>query len=287
MSDNITQEQVLKSAFYSGSKQVSENVRSRLLRRINRWFFKEIREITTHDESVQVEEFEQLLQEFDVDVDYLVCDCGTLLHYLAELANCAALITWLIEVKNLDPRAINKKGKTPLWYAVKYGKLANVKALIGYYDAEYLNRMCNRHDDTLLHITLYSYWRENNGFTLMASEMIAVLLEAGMNPNLQGYCGATVLHYVVKDMKRDADDMEVAKLLVHYGAVMSIKNHSGDTVYDIAKENGHESEVITLLQWKQKMVRQRLLKESIRHFMETRAQKEEPIAQVEEPAKLL
>ncbi|KAJ5078556.1 ankyrin repeat domain-containing protein [Anaeramoeba ignava] len=97
-------------------------------------------------------------------------------------------------------------------YSIEYVKLFCEKIP----DINYVNE-----NETILHKVLRNYPGPNK-------EIVIILLEAGANPNLQNK-GFTGLHIIVSSYYNE----DIFRLLLKYGADISIKNNKGETPLDL------------------------------------------------------
>ena len=75
-------------------------------------------------------------------------------------------------------------------------------------------------------------WRRRAG----RSQISAVLLQAGANPNAQDRFGRTALQEVAQ-----RGDLVLAKLLLRHGADATIASRHGDDALQLARRTGHDA----------------------------------------------
>ena len=154
-------------------------------------------------------------------------DGGTALHYAAFYNSNSKVTHWLIK-KGAKVNALDKQGKSPLYYAIK----------------PFLKSGCLGMGNM---VKPFLFWvkKENKLLTKQYKDhlkKIKVLLKNKANVNLELAKGDTLLHYIMSV----SDNVEVLQLALKYGANLNARNKKGDSVLHSAVANNTN---IKLLKW--------------------------------------
>jgi ankyrin repeat protein len=159
----------------------------------------------------------QLLYQHGADVDIRGYGKRTLLC-VASYGH-RGIVEWLLH-RGADPNIGGQTGWTPLHFATAFGRTEIAEILLQY------KAVVNAQDDagrTPLH--LVSKW-EHVDFTRL-------LLEHGADVNSKDVDRCTPLHLAYDRM------LDIARLLVGYGANLDLEDYKGRTVSQVASERGH------------------------------------------------
>lgn len=177
----------------------------------------------------------ELLIAHGADVNWLWDDekegWGTPLH-IAALKNNVEMVSRLLD-NGADPNLRSKfsSGTTPLHWALREGNVECAQALL----------------DNGAEVDLATDWGvtplmqtiNHQGSSGNLAAGVALLLEAGADPDLQNKIGETALHYAARERKAEA-----VSLLIEHGADIDIENMDGLTPLDVAAS----SEIKEMLQ---------------------------------------
>ena len=145
------------------------------------------------------------------------------------------IIRWLLN-HGANPRTQSNKRRTPLHQAAYASDLGAVQVLLEH--KQDIN-LIDDYGDTPLHDVLSRVYPSPKGNVV---EIVRRLLEHGADPNIvRTGSGSTPLH------KASADgSLEVARLLLSYGANIDKKDGMGVTPFQVALSRGHD-EIMKLL----------------------------------------
>lgn len=119
--------------------------------------------------------------------------------------------------RGLDINSVDKKGNTPLHYALSFSNFEMATVLI---EAGANLSQRNSNGYSPLHLAIQSH---------SPIDMIKILLLKGADVNIKDLDGSTPLHEAVIN-----GDMSVIEILIDYGADITAKDYMGDTPLDLA-----------------------------------------------------
>lgn len=169
----------------------------------------------------------QLLIDYGADVNSLAADKAPLCS-----AQSPEMVNFLLD-NGADIEIKNNNQETPLFYAV-FGDVDVVQALV--------KRGANIHALDKSGNTILHYPSD--------PKVTTYLLMNGLDPNARNNINETPLHNAVIDSNLDEENLrdsalETIRVLLEYGANVSIKNDFGETPIDVA--NSEDIELIELL----------------------------------------
>jgi len=146
---------------------------------------------------------------------------GTPLHAAAWFNN-VEMVQRLID-NGADPDLLSKysRGTTPLHWAV-WNQSEEVARML-------LDNGAEVDLATDLGVTPLMYMLDPKARSIRLLDLVALLLEAGADPDLQDKIGDTALHYAARGGREEA-----VALLIEHGASLDIENNAGQTPLDLA-----------------------------------------------------
>lgn len=131
-------------------------------------------------------------------------------------------------------------GTTALMVAAYHGQIKTVSMLLEEFSADVTLTAQLREPSFHGGITALTA-ATLNGYTAIAE----MLLDKGADPNIPDECGNTPLHHAVQTQR-----IEITKLLLRHGALMSIRNHANHIAEDIAVGLRFKPLMRTLFWWR-------------------------------------
>ncbi|CDG49768.1 Ankyrin repeats-containing protein [Cardinium endosymbiont cBtQ1 of Bemisia tabaci] len=150
---------------------------------------------------------------------------NTVLHW-AGYCDKDGLITKQLLEKGAKVDALDRNHFTPLDWAYKKGHILAMKALIQKAMDLKLESIPCQHRETLLH------WAAKSGPDKGSNEMVAYLLQLGLNPNQKDKDGRTPLHYAV-----GYGNIDVVQVLLDGGARTDLQDKDRRVPLDCAQRN--------------------------------------------------
>ncbi|XP_045477976.1 putative ankyrin repeat protein RF_0381 [Harmonia axyridis] len=148
----------------------------------------------------------------------------TALHLAAMMKNES--ITRILLEKQANVHAEDKKGRTPLLYAVKHNKLEQCRLLL-----QHGGRIENKPKRaTKLFNAFFCHGKKLN------INIFQFLLDHGLNPNTTDVYGKTILHRVAEST-RIQNAVKCGELLLKYGANINAITKKGDSALHLAADN--------------------------------------------------
>jgi len=142
-----------------------------------------------------------------------------------------------MSVKSIDFNQTTKLGATPLSLAIEYNQLKTVKILL---DG---GAKIEKFDNAVLGV---SYSPLNLASTLSNKEMVKLLLTYKADVNVVDSLGYTPLQNIFSKPRYNKADLEIAKMLVEYGANIYVITPDGKKLENLVPK-GKKPELISFL----------------------------------------